>query len=1086
MLDDYSVPRTRILVPHRRRDLITRPRLLEIVNEIIDHKLFLVTAPAGYGKTSLLVDFSEQTTLPVCWYSISSQDFEPQRFIANLISAIMVQFPRFGQRSISALQSTRGNLDIDYTANLLVNDLYDHVQEHFVLVLDDYYLVNDNTMIRSFITRFIQDVDENCHLVMTSRQLLPLPVISWLAARSEVSGISFEELAFQEDEIQQLFLQNHQYAPNEQETSEILERTEGWITGILLKAPIYPDRLKKRAGSTRLSATTRLPGAGLEDFFLQLIQQQAPEMYDLLLRTSLLGEFNQERCELVLGQALGLTDVNWGNLLERLLRENLFVLQVGEDGSWLRYHHLFLDFLQSHILHQRPEEVRLIERRLARYYMGQGDWENAFPVLQKLGQADELVHLIAEAGPEMLGSGRLSTLSAWLDTLPGEMLSAQPMIVSLQGAIASTTGDARLALMLFDQAINSMCLPQDARAMARGLVWRAGTYRMLGQYADAVKDAFETIRLVDADLMMRKVKAEALRCIGLCLDKQGKPLEALEWLSQALTTSQTIKDRENAAIIQLGMGVVYENLGNYTQSMAAYQAALNHWQQTQNISWLASLYNNLGVLQHITGQYRSAISSYEMGLQYARKSGNTRFEAFVLTGIGDIYIELDANDQAVSAYQQASVIAQQLNINFLRVYLGIQEAIIACTKGNFAESCRLLEAARQTAVKEKMPLEMHLCDLEYAGVKIKQGKPAEVVDLLEQVSAFFAVGGHKTQIQKANFYQALAYGLLADAQKFFPCLLRVLAFLHSEPKPTFLIATANRFYDQLVALRSLDYLVGQLDDLFARINEFWNELPDLRRYIRQHAITVPFAPPVLAIRALGKMQVRVNSQMLTISDFQTQAARDLFFMLLAHPEGKTRDELGEVFWPEASAKDIKFRMKNTVYRLRHALGREVVLLDQENYRFNNQLDYEYDVEQFLKENALGLQTRDPLQKLAHFREAAKLYKGDFLPEIAETWVLPLRESLRQICFNILLQTAEIYLEMANYSLALDYCQRALLLDDCSEIAYRLSFRIYAAMGDRAAVARQYSRCCETLAREINTEPSPQTQTLYQELFKGSQ
>ncbi len=1084
MLDDYPVPRTRITIPRRRSDLITRSRLLEVVNELVDYKLFLVTAPAGYGKTSLLVDFTAQTTFPVCWYTVSSLDFEPQRFIANLVAALMVQFPRFGQRSITALQSTRGNLDVDYIANVLVNDLYDHVQEHFVLVLDDYYLINDSTLIRSFITRFIQDVDENCHLVLTSRQLLPLPVISWLAARSEISGISFEDLAFQEDEIRQLYLQNQNLALNEEETCEILDQTEGWITGIILKAPVNSDRLKNRSKSSRSAGASHLPGAGLEDFFLQLIRQQPQEIFDVLVRTSLLGEFNPERCEVVIGQALGLQDLNWRALLERIQRENLFVLQVGEDGSWLRYHHLFLDFLQNYMLTERPEEVRLIERSLARFYMQQSDWENAFPVLQKLGQASELVGLIEQAGPELLGSGRLSTLSAWLDTLPVDLLSAQPVIVSLQGAIASMTGDARLALTLFDQAVNAMRLPQDASSMARCLVWRAGAYRMSGQYPAAVRDAMEAIRLVDADLGLRKVKAEALRCIGLCLDKQGRLTEALDWLERALSTSLTIKDQENAAIIQLGMGVVYENLGNYAQSMAAYQAALAHWQQTQNMTWLANLYNNLGVLQHVTGEYRSAISSYEMALQYARKSGYTRFEAFVLTGIGDIYVELDANDQADSAYQQASVLAQRLNINFLRIYLRIQEAVIASKKGSFPESYRLLETARQTALKENLVLETHLCDLEFAGVKIKEGKPGEVIELLERTCIFFESGGHKTQIQKVNFYLALAYGLQKDPEKLFPHLLKVLSFLHSEYKPTFLIATANRFYDQLALLRKLDYLIGQLDELFARIDDFWNELPELRRYLRQHAITVPFAPAILSIRALGKMQVRVNNRPLTISDFQTQAARDLFFLLLAYPEGKTRDELGENFWPEAADRDIKLRMKNTVYRLRHALGKDVILLDQENYRFNNSLDYEYDVEQFLKENALGLQAKDSLQKLAHFREAAKLYKGSFLPEIGETWVVPLRESLRQICLNILMQTAELYLGMANYSLALEYCQRALLVDDCLEAAYQLSFRIYAAMGDRAAVARQYSLCRAALAREINTEPSAQTQRLYQDLFKS--
>jgi ATP/maltotriose-dependent transcriptional regulator MalT/DNA-binding SARP family transcriptional activator len=993
------------------------------------------------------------------------------------VSALTIQFPRFGQRTISALKSTKGTLDLDYISNVIINDLYDNVTEHFILVLDDYYLVNENAQIRNFISRFVQDMDENCHLILTSRNLLSLPVIPLLAGRSEIGGLSFEDLAFQEDEIQRLFLQNQKYALSELETREIIEKTEGWITGIILKAQVNQNIFKGR------SALSRVPGASLDDFYKHLLVQQPKEIYDLLLRSSLLTEFNSQHCENVIGRALGLKGIDWNSLMDQVQYQNLFVLPVGEDGSWLRYHNLFLNFLQKQILHERPEEARVIEHSLADYHFSQGDYDNAFAIYQKLRLYDDLVELIEQAGPEMLANGRLSTVSTWLDTLPLELLSTRPSLVTLQAVIASTTGDLKLAMTLFDQAINAMCLPHDRQAMARSLVWRAGTHRMAGNLNAAITDARETVRLVDDDLSMRKVKAEALRCIGLCLDKQGKMTEALDWLNQALSISLSIKDKENAAVMQLGLGMVYESLGNYSQSMEMYQSALEHWRQTQNTIWLANIINNLGVLQHITGDYKAAISSYEMSLQYAHESGYARIEAFVLTGIGDIYIELNAIDESLSAYQKAMVIAQRLHIKSLQVYLHIQQATIASIKGNFTESYRLIEDARATALQENMTIEINMCDLEYGGIKVKEGKPSEVITILESACTFFESRGLKVQSQKASLYLSLAYGQHKNDEMLIKHLLKILAYLNQDYVPTSLIATANRYYDQLTKLRKVDHIESQLENLFSSITAFWNELPELRRYLRQHALAILFAPPVLHIRAFGKMQVRINKRLVTNSDFQTQAARDLLFMLLAHPEGMTKEEIGVIFWPEASEKEIKLRIKNTVYRLRHAVGKDVIILDQDNYRFNNAVDYEYDVELFLKENASGLKAKDPLRKLSHFREAAKLYKGLYLPDITENWVHPIRDSLQQIYINILLQTAEIYLDTANFNLALEFCQRALSVDSCLELAYRLSFRIYAAMGDRASVVKQYSRCCEALAREINTEPSLQTQTLYQNLLK---
>ena len=1077
MLSENPVTRTRITIPRRRQELISRPRLLELLNELIDYRLILVTAPAGYGKTSLLVDFAAQTDLPVCWYSVNALDIEPQLFISNLVSALIVKFPKFGQRTISALKSATGTLDLDYISNVIVNDLYDNVAEHFVLILDDYYLINDSAQIRNFITRFIQDVDENCHLVLTSRVLLSLPVITSLAARSQVSGLSFEDLAFQEDEIRQLFLQNQNQLLSDQETNEILSTTEGWITGIVLKTQLAQNKLKGR------TSLPRVPGATLNDFFLQLIKQQPYEVYQLLLRTSMLEEFNAELCAQVIGQPLSLQDVDWQSLLNLIQQKNLFVLPVGEDGSWLRYHHLFSDFLRTHMLRENPTEAQAIEHSLAVYYREQSDWDTAFAIFRKLNLPDELIGLIERVGPEMLVNGRMSTLSTWLDTLPLEVLSTRPVILSLQGLIASYTGDQKLALNLYVQAINGMSLPQDRQAMARVLVWRAATHRHTGNLNAAITDAHEAIRLVEDDPAMEKIKAEALRCIGLCQNQQGKTHQALEWLHQALAISLSIEDKDNAAVIQLGLGVVYESQGDYAKSMAMYQAALERWRQTDNTIWLANLLNNLGVLQHITGDYKAAILSYEQALQYAHRSGYLRIEAFIITGIGDIYVELNALDEAMSAYQQARGTAERLHLNALLVYLTIQEAVVTCSRGNLPESYHLIEQAQAISNRESMLMENHLCNLEYGGLKVKEGKPGEVTTLLEKACLFFESGGHKVQSEKAHLYLTLAYGQMNNHEMLLKHLLKVLASLNEANKPTLLIATANRFHDQLVKLRSLDYVEGQLKVLFTSIEKLWNELPEMRRFVRLHAVTVHFAPPMLHIRALGKMQVRVNKRLITNSEFQTQAARDLFFMLLAHPEGLTKEEIGAIFWPEATSSEIRFRMKNTVYRLRHAVGKDVILLDQENYRFNNDLDYEYDVEAFLKEHALGLKAKDPLRKLTHFREAAKLYKGVFLPDIGETWVHSGRESLQQIAINIMLQSAEIYLDMAEFNLALDFCQRALAIDNCLELAYRLSFRIYAAMGDRAAVVKQYTRCCEVLSREINTEPSLQTQSLYLELIK---
>ncbi|MHC1784327.1 MAG: tetratricopeptide repeat protein [Anaerolineaceae bacterium] len=1076
MNHEHTIVRTRITVPRRRDELVARQRLNDLLDKLVEKRLILVSAPAGYGKTSLLVDFASTCRMPVCWYAIDRLDFDPQRFISYFVAAIRQRFPKFGQRVLTALGGDQGQFDLDYITTILINDLYENVSEHFLLVLDDYHLVNESLQVRNFISRFLQDVEENCHLVLTSRSLLSLPILPMMAARAEVGGISFEELAFQPEEIQTLYQKNQSQSLTLKTAEDIRAKTEGWITGIVLVSQV------NQQDKTAHARLARVSGFGMEEYFLQIIDFLSEDLRTFLLRSSLLEEFNADYCRLVIGQALNLGKAPWQEWMNKIQSNNLFALPVGEQGDWLRYHPLFLEFLQNRIFRERPEEAHSIERSLAVTSIQNNDWEKAFSIYRRLNSDTELVDLIEIAGADMLAGGRISTLSAWLDALPAELLNNRPYIVSLQGYIAMALGNTSLALTLYNQAIAAMVLPDDRIHMARTLAMRATLERIAGRLDSAIADANESMQLINNDLDQRKLKGEVQRCIGMSYFYQGNLQKALIWLKKALDVMLSINEEKNQAILHLEIGLIYENMGSYILSKENYLAALDYWKKVENPIWLANLYNNLGVLYQMMGEYEHATLSFEEGLEYARSSGYSRVEGYILTGIGDIYAELQADDQAIEAYKMASIIADRTQERFLQVYILVQSAAMAGFHGRFDEGYKYIQLGRHLVGDNGSEIERHLCDLEYAGLKIFENQASEVIPILEEACEYFGREGHKVQHQKSQLYLTLAYQAVNQPEKIVEHFLHIIAGLHDEFPSVALIGTAARYRTRLEACQ-MDYLQEGFDHLFLQIDEFIEKQPSLRRFLRKHARAVPFAPPTLFIRALGRMQVQVNNHAVTSSEWQTQAARDLFFMLLAHPEGMTKEEISLIFWPEASEEDIKFRFKNTVYRLRRALGKNSVLLDQDIYRFNNNLDYEYDVELFLKENALASQSHDPMQKLTHFREAIKHYRNNYLCEIEETWVLGTRESLRMIFLGILLQVSEIYLDQSNYDLAMEYCQRTLNEDNLLEDAYRLALRIFAAMGNRAAVVRQYQRCVEVLEKEINAPPSPQTQALYQELIR---
>jgi len=194
-------------IPRNPRYYLTRNRLLDLLRLSTDNKLTFISAPAGYGKTSLLVDYARRTLLPVCWFSLDSFDNKLYTFAEGLVDAIEVRFPKFGISSLAALKlNVAQRLDAKVLAAIILNDIHDHIDEHFILVLDDFHLVDTNNDINILVNDLLVESDENLHLIISSRSLLSLSDLPLLVAQSQVGGLSYSEFSFTKQEIRDLFL----------------------------------------------------------------------------------------------------------------------------------------------------------------------------------------------------------------------------------------------------------------------------------------------------------------------------------------------------------------------------------------------------------------------------------------------------------------------------------------------------------------------------------------------------------------------------------------------------------------------------------------------------------------------------------------------------------------------------------------------------------------------------------------------------------------------------------------------------------------------------------------------------------------
>ncbi len=1072
-----TVNRAKVVLPRRRSDLLSRQRLLDLLVDLLNYRLTLISAPAGYGKTSLLVDFAHQAEYPICWYALEAVDQDLQRFLTHFISAIQQRFPAFGGTSLAIVKSIwQSGLDIDQLVTSIVNEIYEHISEHFALVLDDYHLVDSSAEINHFVSRFVQAVDENCHLMIASRTMVDLPDLPLLVGRSQVKGLNFDDLAFQAEEIQALLQRNYHQLLSKEEADALVRQTEGWITALLLSAETM---WRGMADQVRLASVA---GVGLYDYLAQQVfDQQAPQIQDFLLRSSLFDEFNAELCAAVLGQAP--ESQSWEETITTVLQNNLFVQPVENGGTWLRYHHLFRNFLQGILKQERPEGEQEILLRLIEAYGQRQEWEKAYAICQRLADEAVTIGFIEKAGVPLIANGRYSILAKWIDALPAQVLNSHPVLLAQQGRVAMWQGEIERGRSLLNEA--ELHLPEGSPHLSRALTWRAFAHCKQGKYQQALRDANRALEISRKVGDQQIPHAEALEVKGECLYFVGRRDEAIQHIEQALKIFTALADHENMAYANMALGYMIMNSGQYKRANRYYLKALEINRLTNNLVRQSEILLNLGAAFHYLGDLRLAQANYCESLNIARQIGHRPFEALALANLGEIYADLHLFNAAIEMYQQARIIAQRAEQRHFILELAIWESERARANHRIEHAQRILSSVEAIARETEAVHKSGLWALEKGCLSLaKEEIPTAVVHLEKAVRDLETTGFHLKATQ-AHLYLAFIHHI-AEEHENAAHHLHAASQNASKLDSLFSLIPAGCEVKGMLKEVTASPVVGKFATrLIDTIEQFDRDLPGLRRLIRQQSEQVDLSQPELTIQALGAARVHTYAEEVTRPEWSNQkAVRELFYLLLAHPKGLNKEAIGDTLWPNSIPEQHYKQLNNTVYRLRRALGKEVVVFDTQSncYQFNWQMDYHYDVEEFQAAVKRARRAKRTARKIAAYQQAIALYGGAYLPEVGGTWAVPMREFLRRTYTETVLQVAELYFKEREYKKALGYCQQLLNDDQYQEAAHRLAMRAYAARGDRVEIARQYEFCRQSL-QQLDTAPSAETERLYAQLMR---
>ena len=433
--EDSLVParllETKLYVPRSRRDLVPRPRLIERLDRGTASKLTLVSAPAGFGKTTLLTEWlAAGPAAPAdqrlaAWLSLDRADNDPASFWTYVIAALRTAAPGVGESTLALLQAPRPP-PIETVLTALLNDLAATAAE-IVLVLDDYHVI-DASDVQDGMAFLLDHLPPGLHVVIASRTDPALPLARW-RVRGELIETRAAELRFTPDEAAAYLNETVGLQLTAQHVAALEARTEGWIAALQLAALSMQGRDDVAGFIAGFAGDDRY----VVDYLAEEVLQRQPEpIQAFLLQTSILGRLSGPLCDAVTGQGGGKAT------LEALDRGNLFLVPLDDRRQWYRYHHLFADVLQARLLDEQPGQVPDLHRRASAWYQQNGEPSVAIGHALAARDFDQAADLIERAIPAMRITRQEATARGWLEAIPDEVVQVRPVLsVHFAGALLS-------------------------------------------------------------------------------------------------------------------------------------------------------------------------------------------------------------------------------------------------------------------------------------------------------------------------------------------------------------------------------------------------------------------------------------------------------------------------------------------------------------------------------------------------------------------------------------------------------------------------------------------------------------------------
>ncbi|MDI6840164.1 MAG: sigma 54-interacting transcriptional regulator [bacterium] len=648
-MENYLIVKTKITPPKLGKNILKRQRLLDLLRDNLDKKLVLISADAGYGKTTLISDLaSEIEQHRKAWHTIDKGDADFVVFMSYLVESISQAYPNFGNKTKIVIKNIKEiSPNIEILVGTFINELIDTLKDELFVFIDDYQEVSESKPINDALNYLIEHQPQKLHLIISTRTL-PTIQLAKLTAKQQLFALKKEELQFTEEEVKALFNDIYHTEVPEVELSKIEEYTKGWITALQL---ILQELSYKKTDEV-IDVYSKAGKRAFEYFGNEIIQKLPEKLQSFLFKSSILESMDPR----LLNNLLEIN--NSDETLNSLMELNLFVSTVPGEKDVYKYHPLFRDFLMNQLNKIFGKElIKDLYQKAATYFARVGDIESAISYWLASECWKEAAALIEKVAGDRLNKGRIDTVNNWINSLPQDLVDNHPWLLAYKGEILYRWGEWDDALQMFEKAKKIFEKRDNKLGLSYSLSWIGTIAINRGDASEGLKIEKDAMYLIQEEEHL--LKAEILSEMSRALRRMGEYKEAIRNLTRALSLCKKIENLPLQTKILHNMGAIYYCQGDFTRVDRSYKEIIEIYSKTPFL-WTGTAYNNMAELSLMKGDYPQCKTWLEKGIKTCKDFNDKGGLAHAYLVMGEMLGETEEYESAMKKYQEALTLNLEL------------------------------------------------------------------------------------------------------------------------------------------------------------------------------------------------------------------------------------------------------------------------------------------------------------------------------------------------------------------------------------------------------------------------------------------